>query len=292
MIVAEKDLARAAGLNQMLQGIISIAGPPAGALLFGLLPMQGVLAVDIVTAVIAVGCLLPIAIPQPEKAASVLKTSVITEMMAGFRYIWSWRGLAILVGVSAVISFFLMPPFTLLPMLVTQFLEGDVLKLGWLDSAFGAGIIAGGLILGVWGGFKRRILTSLIGVIISGIATIALGLTSADLFGVGLVSCFIVGLGLSFANGPIMAALQSLVAKDMQGRIFSLMGSIGSVAVPLGLVIAGPTADAIGIRMIFYIAGAATLLVGLVCYFIPALMNLERRTADANSKLVNQDSKT
>lgn len=276
MIVPEKDLSRAAGLNQVLQGVITVAGPPAGAFLFGLLPVQGVLSVDIITAIIAVGCLLPIAIPQPERVISAIKTSVIGEMLEGFRYIFAWRGLVILIGVSAVISFFLMPAYTLLPILVTRFLEGDVLKLGWLDSAFGVGAVAGGLILGIWGGFKRRVVTALIGVILAGIATIGLGFTSVSFFIIGLAASFGVGFGLSFANGPIMATLQAIVAKDMQGRIFSLIGSIGSITVPLGLAIAGPTADAIGIRSLYYVAGTAILLVGVACYFIPALMNLEK----------------
>jgi DHA3 family macrolide efflux protein-like MFS transporter len=254
MIVPEKDLSRAAGLTQMLQGVITIAGPPMGAFLLGILSMQWVLAVDIITALIAVGCLLLILIPQPARAVSAARTSVVSEMMEGFRYIWNWRGLTMLIGLSAIVMFFLMPAFTLLPILVTTHLEGEVLKLGWLNSAFGLGMIVGGLLLGAWGGFKRRIVTGLVGILIAGAATLGLGFTSVSLFLLGLTCCFLVGMGLSFGNGPIMAALQSLVAKDMQGRVFSLMGSISSIMTPLGLALASPLTDAIGISTMFYVA--------------------------------------
>jgi DHA3 family macrolide efflux protein-like MFS transporter len=170
MIVPEKHLTRAAGLNQMLQGVIGIGGPPAGALLMGLLPMQSVLAVDIVTAIIAIGCLLPLFIPQPERAASVIKNTFFSDMMQGFRYIWSWRGLVMLMIISALISFFMLPAYSLLPLMVADFLNGDVIKLGWLESAFGVGIIIGGLALGIWGGTSRKIVTAIIGVIICGLA--------------------------------------------------------------------------------------------------------------------------
>ena len=280
MIVPEKHLARASGLTQMLMGVINIAGPPAGAFLLGFLPMQGVLAIDIVTALIAIGCLLPIIIPQPERIVTAVKASMVKEMMEGFRYIWNWRGLTMLIGLSAILMFFLIPAFTLLPLMVTNYLEGDVLKLGWLESAFGVGMIAGGIILGAWGGFQRKIITSIAGAIMAGIATLALGFTSMSLFMLGVTGSFLVGVGLSFGNGPITAALQAIVAKDMQGRIFSLMGSVGGIMTPLGLAIAGPLADSIGIRPLYWIAGGAVLAVGIASFFIPSLMNLEKKTAD------------
>ncbi len=42
------------------------------------------------------------------------------------------------------------------PVLVNVHLEGDVVKPGWLGSASGIGGILGGLLMGVWGGFKKR----------------------------------------------------------------------------------------------------------------------------------------
>ncbi len=275
MIVQEKNLTRAAGLNQIIQGIISIAGPPAGAFLFGILPIQGVLAVDIVTAVIAILCLLPVAIPNPKPVADKPSTSIIFEMMDGFRYIWKWKGLTGLIGLSAIISVFIAPAIALLPIMVNQALGGDVLKLGWLEAAFGVGIIVGGLLLGVWPGFKKRIITCLTGVILCGLAAVTMGLTSRGWFPVGLASSFVVGFGMSFANGPITAILQATVEKNMQGRIFSLMGSVSSAIVPIGLIIAGPTSDAIGIGPLFYFCGIAIMMTGIIFFFVPALMSFE-----------------
>jgi DHA3 family macrolide efflux protein-like MFS transporter len=277
MIVPEKDLTRAAGLNQTMQGVITIAGPPAGAFLFGILPIQGVLAVDILTAIIAVVCLLPIKVPNPLRQTIQAGASVFKEMADSFRYLWNWKGLIILIAISAVISFFIMPAFTLL--MVNQSLGGDVLKLGWLQAAFGVGIIGGGLILGVWKGFKKRVVTALCGVTISGLATFALGFTSLGLYLPGLASSFFIGFGLSFANGPLIAALQSMVIKDMQGRIFSLINSIGSAIVPVGLAVLGPVTDVIGVGPLYYICGIAIVLAGLVCFFIPAVMKLEEEAA-------------
>lgn len=276
-IVPEKQLARTAGLMQMLGGIVNIIAPPAGALLMETMPMYGVLAVDIVTAAIAVVCVLFIAIPKPVRTTLTEHSSAVGDMLQGLRYIWSWRGLSILLGLITIAHFFTTPAFVLLPVFVTENLESDVLKLGWLSSAFGVGIVAGGLILGVWGGFKRRIVTSMTGIFIAGIATIGLGFTTINLFALGIVSCFTIGFGVSFADAPFLAILQSAIDKDMQGRVFALIGSINAAVSPLGLAVAGPVADAIGTRYLMFIAGTAFLLVGIISFLIPSVLNIEKQ---------------
>jgi DHA3 family macrolide efflux protein-like MFS transporter len=283
LIVPDKYLARAAGLNQMLGGVVNIVAPPFGALLLEILPMYGVLAVDIGTAIIAVGCISVITIPNPVRTTLTAKTSAISDMVQGFRYIWSWRGLAILMGLSALLNFFVTPAFVLMPVFVTEHLESDVLKLGWLDSAFGVGTIAGGLVLGVWGGFKRRMYTSIMGILIAGASMVGLGFTTVGFFLLGVTCSFLIGVGLAMGNGPIMALLQSVIAKDMQGRIFSIIGSISAAMSPLGLAVAGPLADVIGVRFLFYIAGAATIIIMIACVFIPDIMNLEKQKVNNSS---------
>jgi DHA3 family macrolide efflux protein-like MFS transporter len=279
-IVPEKDLARASGLTQTLQGIITIAAPPAGAFLMEALPMQRVLSVDIITAVIGVGCLLAITIPHPERTTLTAKGSVIPDMVQGFRYLWSSRGMMMLMGMVAMLGFFSTPAFTLLPVLVNEHLAGDVLKLGWLNSAFGVGMIAGGIILGAWGGFKRRIMTSFLGILIIGISLFGLGFTSVSLFMFALAVSLLLGVGISLGNAPFMAIIQSVVAKDMQGRVFSLVGSISSVMVPFGLAIAGPLADAIGIRWLYFISGVAFIVIILLSLFSKSLLNIENQKAE------------
>jgi DHA3 family macrolide efflux protein-like MFS transporter len=109
MIVPEKHLARANGLFMALRGSINIVGPLAGAFLMEALDMQWVLSVDIITAVMAVGCLLPLAIPNPEKAPQAVKPGYLSELKGGFRYIFSWRGLMFLVVLAVMINFFAAP---------------------------------------------------------------------------------------------------------------------------------------------------------------------------------------
>jgi len=279
MIVPEKHLARANGLNMTLQGLINIVGPPAGAFLMEAFPMQGVLSVDIITAVIAVVCLLLLGIPQPPRTTLVSRPDYFGELAQGFRYIWSWRGLTILLFLAAMINFFFNPLFSLLPIFVTDYLGADVLKFGWLGTAFGAGMITGGILLGIWGGFKRRILTSFTGITIASISMLGFGFTTESLYIMGVALIFLTGAGIAIANAPIGAVIQAVVARDIQGRVWSVMGSITGMMTPLGLLIAGPVADAVGIRFIFFFSGGAILLLLLVAFFSRDLMNIENQKA-------------
>lgn len=284
MIVPEKQLVRANGLYQMLQSAIKIVAPPAGAFLMEALPMQGVLSVDIITAVIAIACLLPLVIPQPERTTLAVKPDYFGDMKQGFHYVWSRRGLVMLMGLVASLIFFTAAPASLIPVLVNTHLAGDVVKLGWLGSASGIGGIAGGLFLGVWGGFKKRIRTALLGFLIMIPCSVGLGLTSPTIFYTTTVPAMLfMGVGLALVSAPLTAIMNSVVAKDIQGRVFSLYGSVVTVVIPLGLIIGGPVADWLGIRSLYFIASGAWLVILPLAMFSKSLMDLENQKAEEQS---------
>ncbi len=279
LMVPNEQLTRVQGLNQMLQGGLSIVAAPLGALLLGLLPMQAIMMIDVVTAAFAILPLLAITIPevnQRERLSPVEKPATFWEdFRSGLRYVWSWPGLLMLMILAMVINFLLTPAGALLPILVSEYFQGGALQLGWIESAFGFGMVAGGLLLSVWGGFKKRILTSMFGLIGLGIGFGMIGLIPSNLFWVGVVSAFFAAGMLPIINGPVHAILQSAVEPEMQGRVFTLVGSLGSAMSPLGLIVAGPVADAIGVQSWYIIGGVSCILMALVGYSIPALMNIE-----------------
>jgi DHA3 family macrolide efflux protein-like MFS transporter len=277
LIVPEKHLVRANGLNSTLNGIIFLAGPPAGAFLMSALPMQWVLSVDIITAVIAIGCVLLLAIPRPPRTTLEIKFNIIGDMMQGFRYVVSWRGLLFLLILCSMLNFFLMPLNSILPLFVTNYLGGDVLKLGWLQTAIGAGTITGGMLLNVWSGFKRRILTTLTALGIWSIALVLFSFVTDRYFYLGPVLMFFIGLSNSIFNAPIWAILHKTVPKDIQGRVFTMIGAFSGAMMIPGLAITGPVVGAIGLRLMYIIAGSAMFLIMLVGFTSRDLMNYENQ---------------
>jgi DHA3 family macrolide efflux protein-like MFS transporter len=279
LMVPKEQLARVSGFNQMLNGGMNIIAPPIGALLLGLLPLQGVLAVDVVTAFFGIAPLFFIRIPQPPRPAAGAQAagqpSFAGELRAGLDYVRAWPGLLLLLLMATLINFLLTPAASLLPILVTKYFSGTAWHLATMESAFGIGVITGGLLLGVWGGFKRRVVTSLIGLVGLGLGFVMIGLTPATLFWLAAVSAFVAAVMQAFTNGPLMAVLQATVAPEMQGRVFSLVGAVATMASPLSLLVAGPVADAIGVQVWYIVGGLACILMSVSAAFIPAILYLE-----------------
>jgi DHA3 family macrolide efflux protein-like MFS transporter len=277
LMVPAEHLTRIQGLNQMLQGGINIAAAPLGALLLGLLPMTGVMLIDVGTALLAIVPLLVIRVPRPRRPAGAavdVASSIWSEMIAGARYLVERRGHLSLVVMVAVINMCMIPAFSLLPLLVSGELGGDALQLGWITSAFGIGTIAGGIALGVWGGTRRRILTVLPALVGVGVGVAVLGLAPA--YAPALAAMLVVGLVAPFANGPIQAILQATIAADYQGRVFTLMGSIAGATAPLGLLLAAPIAEMVGVRAWYLAGGLACIAMGIAGFLLPSLMRIEQ----------------
>jgi DHA3 family macrolide efflux protein-like MFS transporter len=241
--------------------------------------MQGILAIDVVTALIAVLPLFFFSIPQPERRdlpeAANGKSSVWQDFRAGLKYVASWPGLLIIGIMATVINFLLTPAFSLLPILVTKHFNGQAIQLATLESFSGIGFIVGGVILSAWGGFKRRVVTSLVGLVGMGIGCLALGLLPGTAFTLAVVAMFYLGVINPIVNGPLLAAVQAAVEPEMQGRVFSLIGSVSAAMSPLGLIIAGPLADHLGVQSWFIIGGVVCGLMGIAAFFIPAVMTFE-----------------
>jgi DHA3 family macrolide efflux protein-like MFS transporter len=281
LMVPDKHLTRVAGVNQLLEAVMGVAAPPLGALLVGVLPMAAVLSIDIGTALLAILPLCFLSVPQPERAAAVPAT-VLADLREGFRYVARWRGLLLVCLLAASLNFLLAPLSALLPLMVTEFFGGQAMSLAALDAAFAAGMIFGALALGIWGGFKSRIATTLLSILCLGPFIILLGVSPAVSLGLALAAVFFIGILIPIASGPIRALLQAVVSPEKQGRVFSLTGSLTGIAMPAGLIVAGPLADGLGIPAVFVIAGGLFLCLGVAAFGIPAVRKIEDQRPDSD----------
>lgn len=284
LMVPEEHLTRIQGMNQALNGALSVVAAPLGALLLELLPMSGIIAIDVGTALFAIGPLLFIRIPEPRRPTAGIEAAAASfrnELVAGLRYVRGWPGMMILIAFATAINLLLQPAFSLLPILVTDHFQGNAFHLSWLEAGAGVGIIAGGVLLSVWGGFSRRILTTLTGVMGLGLAMALTAAVPASWFPLAIFSLFAVGGFIALIDGPLLAIVQAVVAPEMQGRVMTLLGSLVKLATPLGLVLAGPLSDLVGVRSWFMAAGLLSLLLGGAGFFSARLLNIEEQQRGA-----------
>jgi DHA3 family macrolide efflux protein-like MFS transporter len=113
------------------------------------------------------------------------------------------------------------------------------------------------------------------GIIGLGIGVMLIGLAPASLFIVALTGSILLGAMIPITNGPIGALLQSIIRPNMQGRVMSLISSGATAISPLGLLIAGPLSDALGIQVWFWAGGVICIIIGIAGFFVPAIMDLE-----------------
>jgi DHA3 family macrolide efflux protein-like MFS transporter len=286
LMVPEKHLARVAGFNQMLEGLLSIIGPPLGALALSLWTMDRIMMIDVITALFAVIPLCFIHIPQPAESPSHragARSSIWVDVGAGLSYIWRWPGMRWLLIMAMAINFILNPTLSLTPILVTDYFGGGAAQLGWMQSGWGVGVVLGGLTLGIWGGFQRRIFTSLLGLTLMGLGFLGVGLSGPASFWPAVVALSLAGFMMPITNGPIFALLQATIDPGMQGRVFTVIMSLSAVMTPLGLIVAGPVADAVGVQSWYWVSGLVCLLLGLAAYFIPAIIDIEQNHSQAIS---------
>ncbi|GAB4497672.1 MAG: MFS transporter [Anaerolineales bacterium] len=290
LMVPKEQLTRVQGFNQMLGGLMSIAAPALGALLLSILPMQGILFIDVSTALLAITPLLFIPVPEPVRQTqtdtqSTPRSTFWADFKAGFTYTWNWKGLRAMVLMAALINLMLTPTFSLLSLLVVGHFKGGPEVLAALEGALGVGVILGGLILGAWGGFKKRIYTTILGIAGIGIGVTVVGLTPATWLWLAIAAMFLLGVMNPITNGPLMAVVQAAVEPHMQGRVFNLIGSLATAMTPLGLLIAGPLSDWLDIRIWFWVAGVITLGMAVSGLFNRDLLSLEQEKPAQESSL-------
>jgi len=283
LMVPEDNLPRVSGLNQALQGASQIISPPLGALLLALLPLHGMMMIDVVTAAIAVMPLFFIPIPQPEQAAEVAEAGAVAPLRRlwndtreGLGYIWHWKGLRQVVTMAAGMNLIWAPAFTLMPLLVRNYFQRGALELGYTQAAWGAGVIAGGLSLAVIGGGRRPMRRALFLLIVQGLLILLVPSAPSNALWMALIGLATGGAVNAMVNGMFMAFMQKQVEPGKQGRVFTALSSFSGAMMPLGMVLAGPVAEAFGIRAWFFAAGVSSVLMACLGLLSRSIMSLDQ----------------
>lgn len=281
LMVPKDQLTRLGGINQVVGGLLNTFSPALGALLMELLPIQGVLAVDIITAAIAILMMIfLVKVPQPKSISVSAKVSpkfLLTDVKSGFKYIYSWRGLLIIVLIACSFNLVLAPAGNLMPLLITEFFEKGAQELAWLEAAIGIGAILGGLLLSIWGGFTRKILNILVGLIGMSVIILIVGLVSPNAYFGSIVLMGFFGVMNALANGSLGPLLQTKVPSEMQGRVFTVLSSLAQALTPVGLFISGPIADRFGVQTAYIVGGVLGLIIAGFGLMTKSLMTFERQ---------------
>jgi hypothetical protein len=257
--------------------------------------------VDLITFAVAVLVVWLSRIPRPARTGQAAAASVWADYRGGLAFLWQRRTLLYLMIYAAVLNFLLSGPMSLTtPYVLT--LTGSERTLGALLGALNVGMVAGGVVMALWGGTRPRIHGIMLGLLFRAAWLMLYGLARTPLT-LGLALFFVF-----FTNPLVDASLASMmqlkVPPAMQGRVFALLFQMMYLANPLSLLVTGPLVDRVlepavdtpawaavaplvgsapgsGMGLLMLVAGALMLALTALVYAHPATRRLERELPDA-----------
>jgi len=299
-MLPKEQYGRANGMMSLVEAGPGVVAPLIAGMLLPIIGLTGILFVDVVTFLLAIGTLLIVYIPQPQKTQDGVKAkgSVWKEAVFGFRYIFERRGLVGLLIVFLIGNLFSGIQFTLLAPMILSRTGNDSVILGSVQSAGAIGGVLGGVLMSVWGGFKRRVHGVLLGWILASLSLVFLGI--GQNLSVWIPAMAVGMLFFPLVNSSSQSIWQAKVAPDLQGRVFSARRLIAWVTMPIAPIIAGTLADFVmepamqtvspfsqlfsglvgtgpgaGMGLLTVFCCLVCALVGLSGYFVPTICNLE-----------------
>lgn len=181
-------------------------------------------------------------------------------MVEGYNYIKNHEYVKRFFVFCAIFYVLVSPAAFLTPLQVARSFGDDVWRLTAVEITFSIGMILGGIIISSWGGFKNRIHTMTLSSLVMGICTFALGVVPN--FWIYLIFMCLFGVVMPTFNTPATVLLQEKVEENFLGRVFSVLGMISSITMPLAMLVFGPLADAVAIEWMLMGTGVLLFIQG------------------------------
>ena len=268
-LMPESDLQAANGFEGMVRPLIGSAiGPAVAGAVVGAASPGTAFTVAAVSSAVAFIVLLKV--PQTpirrtlddDHAHHPIRTA-FADMREGFAYMWRtpWL-LATLLFASLMILVMMGPLEVLIPFLIKDRLGGGPDDHSYVLAAFGLGGALGSLAVASIR-MPRRYLTLMnLGWGVGCLPFVAIAL--ADSVWVVVAAAAVMGALFSAPMVIWGTLLQRRVPPALLGRVASLDFFVSISLMPVSMALAGPLADAIGLRNTFYIAGIVPLVVAIV----------------------------
>lgn len=238
-MVPKEQLGKAAGLAQLAEPLSTIMAPVIAGLLIVPIGLSGIITIDFVTFLFAVGALLVVRFPLAEKPESSEAPHMAREIREGWEFVAERKGLLHLMLYFLVINFVFGFVGVLYAPLVLSF--AGAAGLGTVMALAGVGGLAGGIAMGAWGGPKKRAPAVLVLGVLLGVFVAATGLRAS----VPLIAAcaFLTMVVLAIDSAVSQVLWQVKTPQHVQGRVFALRNMFAMLAMPVSYLLAGPLAD-------------------------------------------------
>lgn len=262
-IVPIEHLTKVNGIQGSIQSLVQIVTPMLSGALLTLSPIEHIFGIDVLTAAIAITILaFLLKIPVHQKALEKQKFSYFADLKDGLRYIHHHDFIKTLFIFCGFYFVLVTPVAFLTPLQTTRSYGSDVWRLTAIEVAFSGGMMIGGLLIASWGGFKNKLYSMTLSLLVNGVLVLALGLIPP--FWLYLALMAFMGLSMPLFNTPFTVLLQEKVDEAYLGRVFSVFSMISTSVMPIAMLVFGPLADTMRIEWMLLVSGAFMLVEGWI----------------------------
>ena len=276
LLVPSRHLVRINTLDQGVQSVGNIIAPAIGIFFFVTIGLEAALFLDVAGAILACFTLMLVTIPAAHMKIED-RTTVKTEMLDGFHAVREVKGMTALFVMYAVGVAAFMPLASLYVLMTYSHFGGGGFEAALIEAVFGAGFLLGSIILGIWGGGSRLMRIVFASMVLQGLTFLAMGFLPHTAFMFFIILSGASAIFGAFFNGPLNAVVQRIVSPEKIGRVMGLLNTVVSLAAPIGLFIAGPIAEVIGITPWFVFGGGTLVILALLAASMPSVRTLDKR---------------
>lgn len=194
-------------------------------------------------------------------------TTISADLKEGFHYLRTTPEISKVMLMLAGVCLLSLPFITLLPVYAKEIFMGDASTFGWLNSIVGLGAVSGALFLASIkaGANLKKILFLSTLIFAAGL----LGFSYMKSFPIAAIFITLAGFGMMAQTTLSNTLIQTTVAPSMRGRVISYYAMAFFGMQPVGGLVVGSAAHAIGAPLTVFLQGIATLLIAIV--FFPFL---------------------
>jgi MFS family permease len=260
MVNDKKDLPNALALNSSMVNLSRLIGPGIAGLViekFGDGFCFGLNALSFVAVIISLLMMrLPAFIPKSHPK------SILGELREGLIYVRKTPEISYVLAMLALISLFVLPFSTLIPVYAKDIFHGTASTFGVIDSVIGLGAFSGAIFLASLkpGTDLRKILAGNTFVFGIGLALFS----HITIYPLALIFAMIAAFGMMSQITISNTLIQTTVDPAMRGRVISIYAMAFFGMQPLGGLIIGFVSQHIGVENTILSEGVIALLIGVL----------------------------